>query len=259
MLLLTLLIGLVTGFILGLLGSGGAIITVPALIYLLGVLPKSAITMSFGIIGVTATISSVTHWRHNNVSLSTAAIFGIFGAGGTYVGTRIGIDIPVPIQMTLFAIAMYTAAYLMVKPILTKLLSIDLQMRSTVMRSFIVAVVGASVGALTGMIGVGGGFLIVPALVSFAGLPVKLAIGTSLVIISINSLAGFTSYISTIAIDYSLFTTFTIVTIIGSFVGAVVSQRVSSNNLKDSFFVLLVAVATYILVRELVLLDYQAM
>src|SRR4030065_483416 len=108
--------GMVTGIVLGLFGSGGSIIATPALLYLLDVAPKSAIAMSLGIVAVTATIAALDNWKRGNVDVSVAAVFGLFGVVGTYAGARLGVVTPVVIQLVVFALVMYTAAWRMLKP-----------------------------------------------------------------------------------------------------------------------------------------------
>src|ERR1700690_3014616 len=113
MMLLAVVAGLGTGFVLGLLGSGGSIIALPALIYLLGVAPKSAIAMSLGVVAVTATLAAFNHARRGNVDLKVALVFASFGAFGTFFGTRLGVIPPVGIPLTLFALVMVAAAWRM--------------------------------------------------------------------------------------------------------------------------------------------------
>ena len=108
--------GLATGIVLGIFGSGGSIITTPALLYLLDVEPKSAIAMSLGIVAITATITSLQHWHKGNVNLKVTAVFGLFGIFGTYAGARLGVITPVVVQLTLFALVMYAAAWRMLRP-----------------------------------------------------------------------------------------------------------------------------------------------
>jgi uncharacterized membrane protein YfcA len=110
------LAGLATGMVLGLFGSGGSIIALPALMYLLQVEPKSAIAMSLGVVGVTATLSAIDHWRRGNVDVRVALVFGVFGVAGTFAGARLGLLTPIVIQLGLFALVMYAAAWRMLKP-----------------------------------------------------------------------------------------------------------------------------------------------
>ncbi|MCK5263678.1 MAG: sulfite exporter TauE/SafE family protein, partial [Gammaproteobacteria bacterium] len=108
--------GLITGLLLGIFGSGGSIITMPALLYLLDVEPKAAIAMSLGIVAITATITAVQHWYKGNVNLRITAIFGLFGVIGTFAGAKLGVITPVFIQLTVFAVIMYVAAWKMLRP-----------------------------------------------------------------------------------------------------------------------------------------------
>lgn len=257
---LAIVAGLATGLMLGLFGSGGSIITLPALMYLLGIEAKPAIAMSLGIVGVTAAISAVTHWRRGNVNVPVAAVFGLFGVMGTYGGARLGVVTPVMVQLLLFAAIMYAASWRMFRPVTVEpkvdaLVRMDCSGAATMMcfdlsRFGHIAAHGIVVGVVTGMVGVGGGFLIVPALVLLSGLPMKHAVGTSLVIVSAKSFAGFAGYMGAVAIDYSLMAAFTGIAVAGSFAGSAVSKWMSADGLKKGFAVFLVLVATYIVVRE---------
>ncbi|OZA45154.1 MAG: sulfite transporter TauE/SafE [Hydrogenophilales bacterium 17-61-76] len=209
--ILAILAGMVTGMVLGLFGSGGSIIALPALLYLLDVAPKSAIAMSLGVVGVTATIAAIDHWRRGNVVIRVALVFSLFGMMGTFAGARLGLLTPVVIQLGLFAGVMYAAA-----------------------------------------VGVGGGFLIVPALVLLSGIPMKQAVGTSLAIVAAKSYAGFAGYMGGVPIDYALMGAFTAVTVVGSFIGTRLAGRVSQATLKKAFAWFLVVVATYIVLKSVV-------
>lgn len=249
--------GLVTGMLLGVFGSGGSIITMPALLYLLDVEPKAAIAMSLGIVAVTATITAVQHWRHGNVNLKITAIFGLFGVAGTYIGALIGVVTPVVIQLGVFALVMYAAAWKMLKPQPQhKSLGAaaadcpggdcdDLEYTH-------IAVHGVTVGVLTGIVGVGGGFLIVPALVLLSGLSMKKAVGTSLSIVALKSFAGFAGYAGAVTIDYPMMAAFTVIAIIGSVIGSQLSHRMPAELLKRGFGGFLVIVASYILIKSVV-------
>jgi len=254
MLILAILAGTVTGIVLGLFGSGGSIIAMPALMYLLGVEAKSAIAMSLGIVAVTATLSAWDHWRRGNVDVRVALVFGLFGIAGTFAGAKVGVMTPVVVQLVLFALVMYAAAWKMLKPALVP------QPASTgsqpppqpaaEARLGHIAAHGIGIGVLTGVVGVGGGFLIVPALALLSGLPMKLAIGTSLAIVAAKSYAGFFGYLGAVPIDWSMMMSFTAVTIAGSFAGTRLAHRFSQEMLKRSFGGFLVIVATYILIKS---------
>lgn len=264
MIFLIILAGLSTGVLLGLLGSGGSIITVPALVYLLGVNPKSAIALSLAIVGITAAISAINHFRVGNVNLKVAAIFGLFGTMGTYAGTRLGLLMSSELQLGLFAFVMYAVAYGMLRPRRKvtpvapaangeELPHAAAEGASKPVHFGYLVLLGLAVGVLTGMVGVGGGFLIIPALVLFSGIPMKQAVGTSLVIVAVNSGSGFFSYFGTVPLDYTLMATFTAVAITGSFIGARISRCLSPEHLKTGFGVFLVAIATYILIKSVIL------
>lgn len=259
MIFLVILSGAITGIVLGLFGSGGSIIAMPALMYLLNVEAKSAIAMSMGIVAVTATISGWDNWRRGNVDLKVAAMFGLFGVIGTYGGARLGVYTPVQVQLTLFALVMYAAAWKMLQikkqpvsqlataggPPLSEDEAISAHMGH-------IAAHGVGVGVLTGLVGVGGGFLIVPALVLLSGIPMKIAIGTSLVIVAAKSYSGFAGYVAAVPVDWTTMASFTAVTVAGSFVGTRVAHRFSQETLKRSFGVFLVFVASYILLKSVV-------
>lgn len=257
MMLFVLMAGAATGLLLGVMGSGGAIVTVPALIYLLHVEPKSAIAMSLGIIAITATIAAVQAWRQGNVNLRVTLTFGLFGALGTFAGARLGVVLPVVLQLTLFALVMYAAAW--------RMLNAQPPRRSAGAMAvgecgngdcadfpyLQIAGHGVMVGLLAGVVGVGGGFLIVPALVLLSGLFMKRAVGTSLSIVAFQSTAGFAGYAGAVPIDYPLLAGFTAVAVAACFLGARVGQRLEQQKLKRGFGVFLILVASYILIKSL--------
>ena len=253
-LLLAILAGAATGIVLGLFGSGGSIIAMPALMILLDVEAKSAIAMSLGIVAITATISAWDHWRHRNVDVRVASVFGVFGVIGTFAGAKLGVLTPAVVQLVLFALVMYAAAWKMLKPALVPQLSVAGGLpppeRNVEVRLSHIAAHGIGVGVLTGVVGVGGGFLIVPALVLLSGLRMKLAIGTSLAIVAAKSYAGFLGYLGAVSIDWTTMLAFTSVTIAGSFAGTRMAHRFSPETLKRGFGGFLVIVATYILIKS---------
>ncbi len=250
-----LLAGFATGMVLGIFGSGGSIITTPALLYLLGVEPKSAIAMSLGIVAVTATLAALQHWRSGNVNLRVTAVFGLFGIVGTYAGARLGLITPVVIQLTIFALVMYAAAWKMLRPSRPHrsagaAVVATAEVCSSNRCLMHVALHGVVIGVLTGLVGVGGGFLIVPALVLLSGLSMKQAVGTSLAIVAVKSYAGFAGYAGEVPMDYGLMGVFTAVAVAGSVVGTRFAYRLSGDLLKRGFAVFLMLVASYILVNQ---------
>jgi uncharacterized membrane protein YfcA len=250
--------GLITGLLLGVFGSGGSIITTPALLYLLDVEPKSAIAMSLGIVAVTATITAIQHWHRGNVNLRVTAIFGLFGVAGTYAGALLGVITPVVIQLVLFAVVMYAAAWRMLKPAPLMSRSVGAAAVDTCEGGDCetphyghIALHGIGVGVLTGLVGVGGGFLIVPALVLLSGLSMKRAVGTSLSIVALKSFAGFAGYAGAVAIDYGLMAMFTTIAIVGSVAGSMLGHRLPAEHLKKGFGLFLILVASYILFNQI--------
>jgi hypothetical protein len=257
MIFLAIISGAITGIVLGLFGSGGSIIAMPALMYLLDVEAKSAIAMSMGIVAVTATISGWDNWRRGNVDLKVAMWFGLFGVIGTYGGARLGVYTPVQVQLTLFALVMYAAAWKMLQPKKQPVAQLAMaggpplsEDEAISAHMGHIAAHGVGVGVLTGLVGVGGGFLIVPALVLLSGIPMKLAIGTSLVIVAAKSYAGFAGYVGAVPVDWTIMASFTAVTVAGSFVGTRIAHRFSQETLKRSFGYFLVFVASYMLLKS---------
>jgi uncharacterized membrane protein YfcA len=260
---LAILAGMATGIVLGLFGSGGSIIATPALLYLLDVEPKSAIAMSLGIVAVTATIAALDNWRRGNVDVSVAAVFGLFGVVGTYAGARLGVVTPVVIQLVVFALVMYAAAWRMLKPARLAVPESGKESLSGNAAALPctgllspcmahMALHGVGVGVLTGFVGVGGGFLIVPALVLLSRIPMKMAVGTSLAIVAAKSYAGFAGYMGAVPIDWTLMGGFTAVTVLASFAGTRIAHRFSQNALKRGFAVFLLFVASYILLKSII-------
>ncbi|MFP5465568.1 MAG: sulfite exporter TauE/SafE family protein [Gammaproteobacteria bacterium] len=264
--ILAILAGAATGIVLGLFGSGGSIIATPALLYLLDVAPKSAIAMSLGIVAVTATIAALDNWRRGNVDVSVAAVFGLFGVAGTFAGARLGVVTPVAIQLAVFALVMVVAAWRMLKP---ARLAVPASGDASVSVSSggaaalpctglyspcmaHMALHGIGVGVLTGFVGVGGGFLIVPALVLLSRIPMKMAVGTSLAIVAAKSYAGFAGYMGAVPIDWTLMGGFTAVTVAASFAGTRIAHRFSQDALKRGFAVFLLLVAGYILLKSVI-------
>ena len=260
---LVLLAGASTGLLLGILGSGGSIITMPAFIYLLGVDPKPAIAMSLGVVGLTAGISSLQHGWRGNINFRIVLIFGAFGAVGTFAGAKIGVILPDTVQLLMFASIMYYAAYKMLmqrrmqrsKPVIVGAQkdlngpAVDDQALGSLHFGHI-ALHGVVVGILTGIVGVGGGFLIVPALVLLSGLSMKRAVGTSLMIIALKSFAGFAGYVGAVPIDLVLMATFSAVAVTAGLAGGLVSHKIPEAGLKTSFAIFLLIVASYMLFQE---------
>ena len=242
--ILGLLLAALIGVSLGLLGGGGSILAVPILVYVVGMATKSAIAASLLVVGTTSLVGSMRHWRASNVDFRTAIIFGLLSMVGSYTGGRLAANVSDTFQLVLFAIVMLGASVSMFRS------RDDDNTAFPVVRLPLVVVSAAVVGLLTGIVGVGGGFLIVPALVLFSGLPMKRAVGTSLLVIAMNSASGFMAYAGKVAIDWHYTALFTALAVVGVFIGSSMVRYVSQSMLKRTFAMFLIAVAGFILLQN---------
>jgi uncharacterized membrane protein YfcA len=241
------------GLVLGLLGSGGSILTVPVLVYLAHEPDKVAIAESLAIVGGIALVGALPYARQRMVDWHSVLYFGVPGILGTYGGAALSRWVPGPVQLALFAVVMILAAVLMFRG--KQGLAEQGSEPHARQALWMIAGEGLLVGVLTGLVGVGGGFLIVPALVLLGGLSMRLAVGTSLLIIAAKSAVGFWKYTDVLAgmgqqVDWSLIGLFTAVGIGGSFVGNALSRRVPQARLKRGFAVFLVVMGSFILAKE---------
>jgi uncharacterized membrane protein YfcA len=238
------------GVSLGLLGSGGSIITVPVLVYLLGQDEKLAIAGSLFIVGSIALAGSLQYVRLGMVDWRNVLVFGLPGMAGTWFGALLSAWVPGIVQLTLFALVMLLASYLMLRPV-------DLERAAGAPRaSWKIAADGLVVGVITGLVGVGGGFLIVPALVLLGGLAIHTAVATSLVIIALKSYSGFAKYLDVLAdqglvLDWPMLGIVTALGIAGSLAGAQIANRMPQEMLKRGFGIFLVVMGVYILARSM--------
>jgi uncharacterized membrane protein YfcA len=246
-------LALLVGLVLGLLGGGGSVLTVPILIYVLHVPVKSAIAMSLCVVGLVAFIGFVSHLRQGTVAAKVALVFGPFAVIAAFLSARIAKHIPAGVQLVLFAIVGLAGSYLMLRGGFKRTGQSEIakyHFHPDNRTKALLALEGLGVGFLTGIIGVGGGFLIVPALVLVAGLPMRLAIGTSLLVITMNALSGFAGYLGHTEIDWNLVAWFTSIAAVGSVIGTVMSKRVPQQRLRQVFGYLLIAVSLYVLYRR---------
>ncbi|KOP23314.1 permease [Hapalosiphon sp. MRB220] len=237
------------GVSLGLVGSGGSVLAVPILIYVMGVAPKSAIAMSLVIVGVVSLIGAIPHWQQGNVNLKTVALFSPTAMLGTYLGARIG-SLPMitpTFQLICFAVLMVVGAILMIRNEDSSDFDHEHQLNY---QWLAIPIEGLGVGILTGFVGIGGGFMIIPALVLLGKTPMKEAIGTSLVIISLKSVTGFAGYFGNVPIDFHLMMFFTLAAILGTLAGAYFTQIIQTKRLETGFGLFMIAVAVFIVMKR---------
>lgn len=251
------------GISLGLVGSGGSILTVPILVYVMGINPVLATAYSLFIVGSTALVGGIQKSLQKVVNYKTVLIFGLPSIVAVYL-TRIllipvipevlfevsGFSLTKPVfLMVLFAVVMVLASYTMIKPVVTDDSAAPAGQEFNYPMLFLL---GMGVGVLTGLVGVGGGFLIIPSLVFFARMPMKEAVGTSLNIIAANSLIGFTGDIQGDQyIDWKLILIFTFFAVAGIFYGNYLCKRIDGSKLKSGFGWFILVMGIYILIREL--------
>ncbi|HEY9712515.1 MAG TPA: sulfite exporter TauE/SafE family protein [Chroococcales cyanobacterium] len=239
--------GLATGSLLGLLGGGGSIIAVPILVYLVGLDTKSAIGTSLVIVGVASWLSAWSHYRNQAVIVSTALIFGVTGSLGSFAGARLARFIPDTVQLALFATVMAVVAFLMLRHAKPADASVSDHPRAT---PSVVLACGFGAGILTGLIGVGGGFIIVPALTIFLRIPIKKAIGTSLLVIGINSTVGAISYASRLNLNGSVLP-FAVGTVLAAPLAGRLAHYIPQEKLKFSFAISLLTLSAWMLTKQL--------
>ena len=243
---------LAIGLSLGLMGSGGSILTVPVLVYLLGLEEKVAIASSLAIVGCIALAGSIRYLRLGLIDWRSLVLFGIPGMAGTWAGAWASGFVSGALQLGVFAAVMLLAAILMLRNETTK----PTRSRSNPSRGKAYVIVdGLAVGALTGFVGVGGGFLIVPALALLGGLDMQRAVGTSLLIIAGKSLVGFIKYeqvleAQQLTLDYSVIIVVALVGIVGSAFGSHIGCSLNSAVLKKYFGYFLISMGTLILIQS---------
>jgi uncharacterized membrane protein YfcA len=246
-------LALLVGFVLGLLGGGGSVLTVPILIYALHVPVKPAIATSLCVVGLVAFIGFLSHLRQGTVATKVAFVFGPSAVLSAYIGARIAKHIPSHVQIVLFALFGLLGSVMMMRSSMRKAQAVqgaEYEFHADGRMIMLLMLEGIGVGLITGLIGVGGGFLIVPALVLVARLPMRLAVGTSLLVITMNTASGFLGYAGSIPVDWHLVLWFGAVAALGSIVGTRLSKRLPQRTLKQVFGVLLIGVSLYVLYRR---------
>ncbi len=244
---LDLVLGFGIGLSLGLLGGGGSILTVPALVYLVGQAPQAAVATSLAIVGANSALGASFHGKQGTLDWPVALVFSAAGMLVAYLSAGLSHLFTPAALLVAFGLLMIGIGALMLRP-----QGAAPEQKTAARRNWpVVLASGAGVGLLTGVLGVGGGFLIVPALVLLVGLPMGQAVGTSLVVIAANSLAGFLGHLSTSAFDVTLTLVFVVAGLAGTFVGARLAQRVPAGRLRQAFAVFVMVLAVFLLYDNL--------
>ena len=247
-LILGLILSGLIGLSLGLIGGGGSIITVPVLVYLLGVEPHDAVGMSLAVVGATSLVGSFLHHRRGNLQPYTGMLFGAAGVVGAFAGSPLTRRLSPSALLLTFAVLMVVVAVLMLGRKSSGGAKLESAKKSPSLWKSLAA--GFAVGVLTGFLGVGGGFLIVPALVMFGGLSMKDAIGTSLFVIFLNCVAGLIGHASQNGFDWSLTALVTVLAVSGAIFGTLLSHRVAANKLQKGFAVFVIVVAVFLMAKN---------
>lgn len=257
-------LAVLVGISLGLIGSGGSILTVPILVYVMAVEPVLATAYSLFVVGATALVGGIRNATEGKVDFRTAVVFGIPSIATVYL-TRAYLIPLIPdalfsvgdfqltksvALMVLFAVVMMMASVSMIRP---SKQGEDNESSATIRYNYpMILLEGSLVGILTGLVGAGGGFLIIPALVLLARMPMKLAVGTSLFIIAAKSLLGFLGDLQNReAIDWLLLSLFTAFSVVGIFIGSFLSKKIDGGKLKTAFGWFVLVMGVYILFKEL--------
>ncbi|WP_236242263.1 sulfite exporter TauE/SafE family protein [Streptomyces sp. CC228A] len=248
MISLVLAASVVIGVSLGVLGGGGSILTVPILVYLAGQGSKEAIATSLFVVGVTSLVGLVQHARAGRVRWRTGLVFGAVSMVGAYGGGRLAEYIPGTVLLVAFALMMLATAAAMLRgprrPTAHASAGHDLPMR-------LIVVEGVAVGAVTGLVGAGGGFLVVPALALLGGLPMGVAVGTSLLVIAMKSFSGLAGHLSGVQIDWGLALAVTGAAVVGSLVGSRLAGRIPQDALRKAFGWFVVVMGVFVLSGQL--------
>jgi uncharacterized membrane protein YfcA len=257
-------VAILIGVVLGLLGGGGSILTIPVLVYLFRVEPVLATGYSLFIVGTTSLVAAIPKYKQHLVNLKTGFLFGIPSIASMFITRKwIVSALPDPIFaissyaigkgafiLGLFALLMVLASYSMIRG---KSPDVPHPRLAATIKWHWVVLQGILIGFLTGLVGAGGGFLIIPALVLLTGLNIRIAVGTSLFIIAINSLMGFMGDLLSHSMEWPLLIKVTALAIVGTFIGNHFSKKVSQEKLKRGFGWFTLVIGTWILVKEFIL------
>jgi uncharacterized membrane protein YfcA len=243
--LVAILLALLVGASLGMLGGGGAVLTVPVFVYMLGVPRESAVPMSFLIIGSASAIGALQRWHAKEIRPAHGLMYGAAAVAGAFLGARLGVRIDIRIRMAVFGVAVISAAVSMLRS------ASQPGVIRPAKHPAVAVPVFFAIGVLTSIIGVGGGFLFVPALVALAGVPMREATGLSLMIIAMNAMSALAGYTGQVHINFRLSLLFTAAVVLGMLPAGRYASRLPVHVLKRGFAVLLLAVGGYVLFDNL--------
>ncbi len=241
--ILALVLSVGIGVTLGLFGGGGSILTTPMLVYVLGMDPKAAIATSLLVVCLTSVAGMVQHARAGNVHWRTGGVFGAAGMAGAYLGGLAADFIPAAVLMGLFTLLMGVTAAAMLR-------GRGAVTPRAAQAAWKIGAIGAAVGAVTGLVGAGGGFVVVPALVLLGGLPVQQAIGTSLLVIAMNTLAGFAGHAAHAQVDLGVAGMVTAAAVTGALVGSRLGAGIQPDRLRRGFGGLVLVMTTFVLYQQ---------
>lgn len=245
MLVLAAALSLVIGAVLGMLGGGGAILMLPMLVYAVGLEPKTAIATSLFVVGATSIVGLSVHARAGTARWKVGAMFGLAAMAGAYGSGRLAHLVPGTVLLVLFGMVMVVTGTAMLKgrkagPATPHQLRLGRALA-----------LGAAVGIMSGLVGAGGGFLIVPALTLFGGLAMREAIGTSLFVIALQSFAGFAGHITHVHLEWTLVLVITVTSLAGSVAGSMLGARISPERLRRGFAWLVIAMGLFMFAKQL--------
>ena len=251
---LGLLLAALIGIAIGILGGGGAILAIPIFVYVMGFGAKEAIASSLVVVGVTSLVGSASHWQEGRIKLRIALVFGVFAMAGAYLGAQFSSLFSEAVQLVLFAAVMLVSAFFMFrsggKSDEDEEEDSEFEGGITVRTILVLLPLGVGIGVLTGLVGVGGGFLIVPALTLIGKVPIKEAVGTSLLVIALNSASGFVGYLGQVEVQWGVLALFTAVAVAGSFAGTYLVRFFPSDKLQRAFAAFLVVMAIFIVYQN---------
>jgi uncharacterized membrane protein YfcA len=244
---LAVVLAVAVGLALGLLGGGGSILTVPLLVYVAGLEAKEAIATSLLVVGVTSLVAMLAHARAGRVRWRTGLLFGAAGMLGAYAGGRLAAFLPGAVLLGAFGLMMLATAVAMIRgrrDAATTPAPHELPVPTVLLE-------GMVVGLVTGIVGAGGGFLVVPALALLGGLPMGVAVGTSLLVIAMKSFAGLAGYLASVEIDWAFAAAVTAAAVLGSLVGGRLAGRLHQDTLRTTFGWFVLVMAVLVLAQQL--------